>query len=407
MGAEEKEDALLHGWYIMFLANSFTSVPEPSGGTKHFVELAKNWPVEVGQLSVMTTRIGIENCEIEGLSGPFRIVPSAWISRLGIMTKYLVCGVLALLVMPWRQSQLILYGTSDMLPDVLPAFIARFLKKKTSFWVNCVFHLIPPPRERAGSRFVNVVSFFAQRVSLKLIRKGSDMVVVDNALLKEELVELGFSPDKIFITYMGTEEPRPAADTSNLYDACYMGRLHPSKGIFDLVEIWRKVCEKRPGSKLAIVGTGPRAVMERLTGEVRAKDLDNLVEILGYIPRDELDCVLFSSSVFVLPSYEEGFGISLLEAMAHGLPAVAYYLPNYQEIFGQVLTTVPAGDTDGFASRVLELIDDEEMLRKKAHDSSRFASGYTWRKVTLREAGAIASAIRSRENEARYGGRRH
>ena len=118
----QEEDVFLRKWDVLFLANSFTTLPEPSGGSKHFIELARNWRELGQQIVVMTPEVGKENCELEGFDGPFLIVPPKWADRLGIMMMYLIRGLAALFKLRRLQSPMLLYGTSDMLPDVLPAF---------------------------------------------------------------------------------------------------------------------------------------------------------------------------------------------------------------------------------------------------------------------------------------------
>jgi glycosyltransferase involved in cell wall biosynthesis len=388
----QEEAAVLNKWYVLFLANGFTTTPEPSGGSKHFIELARNWRQMGQQLVVMTPEIGKENCELEGFSGPFITVPPKWADRLGIMTMYLVRGLTALFKLPWSRSPLLLYGTSDMLPDVLPAFAARLLRPRSVFWANCIFHLIPNLGERAGSRLDNTASFLAQRLSHKLIRASADLVIVDNPILRDDLVAMGFNRSRIFVTMMGVDIPQTETEGTPVYDACFLGRLHPSKGISDLVKIWRRVCDSRPGSRLAVIGTGP--LEETLKTDIREMSMEGLAEIMGYLPRDELNQVMSSSSVFVFPSHEEGFGIGLLEGMAFGLPAVAYALPHYNEVFEDVPVLVPVGDIDGFAAKVLEMLKNKELREIKSAESRELASHYTWENVTSREVCAIVRAVR-------------
>ena len=304
------------------------------------------------------------------------------------MPAYLVRTVLALLKVPWRKRNSLLYGTSDFLPDVLPAFMARATGREKS-WVNCVFHLIPDPRSRQGSRVRNTVSFLMQRLSLFLIRSRADLVIVDNSTLKRELVEMGFLPDRVFVTAMGVDRPEPAEEPQHRNDGCFVGRLHPSKGVFDLVDIWRKVCERRPGSRLVVAGADPLGHSEELKKRIAQSSLDREMQVLGYLPGDELENELSSSRVFVLPSYEEGFGISILEAMSHGVPAVAYELPHYREVFGDALVTVDTGDVDAFAEEVLSLLDDEERNLEVSKKGQRAASRYSWKETSKREAQAI------------------
>lgn len=409
---EEQRALLPAGWEVLFIANTFTTVPEPMGGTKHFVEFANNWSRAGQSLKVMTPRTGAENCKLEGYCGPFiEVRPSCvvrfgryigrsgeersiWAVRLGIMGMFLIWGISALLYLPWKATALLLYGTSHMLPDVLPAFIQKVLRRRPTFWVVVVHHLILPPSTRPGNDFSNWVSYLAQSASLHLIRRACDFVVVDNEIIAKEIEGMGFPGDKIYVTRMGTDLPGIERPERPEYEGCFLGRLHPSKGIYELVDIWRRVCDQKPGSRLAVVGSGPEPIRDELEKQFLEEGLGDQVKLLGYLPREELDRVLASSRVFLLPSHEEGFGISILEAMAQGLPAVAYSLPPFSGIYGDALTTVPIGDTESFALKVLELLTDKGIWKEKSGESHEFAEQYSWKRVSLEQAEAIADALR-------------
>jgi glycosyltransferase involved in cell wall biosynthesis/SAM-dependent methyltransferase len=394
-----RESALLpEGWEALLLANSFTAVPQASGGTKHFLKLAGNWSEEGQRLTVLTTGMGRENCEMEGFPGPFRELAGRWPDRLPAMAMYAVRAVQAIFSMPAGGRKTLLYGTSDMLPDVLPAFVRSALHVRESFWVNCVFHLVPAPSDRQGPALTNYASFLGQRVGLRLIRRGADVLVVDNEMVREQLIGLGFSPGRVFVTRMGTAVPGDLiARAPAEFEACFLGRLHPSKGVFELVDIWRRVCEARPGSRLAVMGAGPRELVEALEVDIRRQGLEGLVTLMGHVSRQELEEVLSQSRVFAFPSHEEGFGISILEAMAFGLPVVAYDLAHYAGIFGGVIKTVPLGDVDSFAAEINGLLADEGLRLSAGSASRELASRFTWGEVSHREAAHIAGALRGRE----------
>ncbi len=394
-----QDSALLPaGWEVLMLANAFTTVPEASGGTKHFLELAGNWLEEGQRLAVMTSGIGMENCEMEGFSGPFRELPGRWPDRLPVAAMYAVRALEAIFLMPGGGRKVVLYGTSDMLPDVLVAFVRGTLHRRDSFWVNCVFHLVPEPAHRQGSTLANYTSFLGQRAALRLIRRRADLLVVDNYVVREQLIGLGFSPERLFVTHMGTTKPRDLSVRAPAeYDACYLGRLHRSKGVFDLVSIWRKVCEMKHGSRLAVMGSGPAELVEAIEADIRRQGLEGLVVLMGHVSRQRLEEVLWRSKVFAFPSHEEGFGISILEAMGFGLPVIAYDLAHYGGIFGDALTTVPVGDVDSFAIEIAELLADEERRRSAGIASLELASRYTWHEVAHTEAVRIARALHERE----------
>lgn len=111
----------------------------------------------------------------------------------------------------------------------------------------------------------------------------------------------------------------PPADTSS--DVIYVGRLIREKHVDLLLQALAIVRETLPDTRCAVVGGGPE--MERLVQLSRDLGLSGSVDFTGFMESsDAVMGAMKASRVFVLPSTREGFGISLLEAMACGLPVV-------------------------------------------------------------------------------------
>jgi glycosyltransferase involved in cell wall biosynthesis len=102
--------------------------------------------------------------------------------------------------------------------------------------------------------------------------------------------------------------------------AVFVGRISPEKGLADLVDAWKQVRVELPDAELAIVGTGPQ---EEALREA-TKELPS-IQWAGATPQPQR--FLRAADLFVLPSYEEGMSVALLEAMAAGVPVVATDIP--------------------------------------------------------------------------------
>lgn len=165
-----------------------------------------------------------------------------------------------------------------------------------------------------------------------------------------------------------------------------LGRLSQEKGVDLLIEAWAGVMRARPQSdwKLRIYGDGPdRAGLER---QAAALGLEGSVSFEG--STNQVPETLRAGSVFVSASRAEGFPMTLLEALACGLPCVAFdCAPGVREILrgaapGGYGTTengalVSPGNTDAFAEQLGRLMDDDPLRRtlaKGAPDSvARYA----------------------------------
>lgn len=378
MRALDTKDASRKRFICLF--NSFVTV---SGGDILFIEVFKQ--IKDFDKIVITPFIGRKICEMKKLNATY-ILTTKETHVKNIFLTYSRRIVKALFLKIEIRNEDVLYSTSDFLPDVLPAFVYKS-KNKNAKWVANIYHIIAQPIRRRGSFLTNLVSFFVQRLSFQLIKRYSDLIFVLNNIVVEQLVKLGFPKHKIHVIGAGINLAQinkiPKIKKAE-YDACFLGRLHPAKGIFDLIEIWKLVVSKRENARLAIIYAGPKDLELALTEKIRKENLEANVFMLPLTGDDALR-LLKSSKIFVFPSHEEGWGIAICEAMACGLPVVAYDLPVYREIFKGGIITVPLNHTKRFSEEVIGLLEDDEKrfaLGKKAEVQ---ASKYDWDDVASRE----------------------
>lgn len=137
------------------------------------------------------------------------------------------------------------------------------------------------------------------------------------------------------------------------------GRLVELKGIEYLIRAAGALRREFPALRVEIAGSGPyRAKLEEAVTHV---GLQEQVKFLGWV--DDLPSLLPHWNVFVMPSLEEGFGISALDAMAAGLPIVATSVGGVPELIedGRTGWLVPPRDAEALTSRVRLLLGNPEM----------------------------------------------
>ena len=139
-----------------------------------------------------------------------------------------------------------------------------------------------------------------------------------------------------------------------------LGRLVPQKGFDNLIEAFARIADQRPDWRLVIVGDGPQRDM--LTDLVHDAGLGDRVALPGWA--DDTTPWYQSASIFAFPSRWEGFGVVLIEALSHGLPAVAAdcdYGPREILTHGQDGYLVRVDDIDELADRLASLMDDPQL----------------------------------------------
>ncbi len=140
-----------------------------------------------------------------------------------------------------------------------------------------------------------------------------------------------------------------------------LGRLSHEKGIDLLVEAWALVAPQYPEWNLAVFGAGPDE--SALREQARDLGLDDTRIFRG--KTSDIDGALSSASVYVLPSRQEGFPMAAMEAMAYGLPTVAFdCAPGIRELIDDEVSgglVVTAGNVPGFAAALERLIKDRDL----------------------------------------------
>ncbi len=103
----------------------------------------------------------------------------------------------------------------------------------------------------------------------------------------------------------------------------FLGEIGKRKGGFDFAVIILNTAKKLPGVRFVLCGDGAKEDVEKIKAEIEKKCSGIDVSFPGWVRDDAKDRVLVESSVFMLPSYHEGQPMSILDAMAYGLPIVS------------------------------------------------------------------------------------
>jgi len=363
-----------------------------TGSDMVFIEIAKR--LRGYEKIIVTPSVGERLCRDCGLLGSFQITTKNEPPEFGnVIITYVKRTFKAFFLKIEVKDGDVLLGASDFFTDVLPILWLKFWhRKKKTKWIQHVFHLIPSSRK---------MPFYSQRISLFLIKHWADKVTVDNSLLKRDLIDIfGFNPRKIVVNYPGVDLEylkTIKTDKKRVYDAVFMAQLRPSKGIFDLIKIWHLVCQKNPKPRLGIIGRGKKEMVEAMNKMVIDLGLGGNIKFLGYLPDSQAYSIIKSARIFITPSYEEGFGITMLEAQVLGLPVVAWHLPVFDEIFKNGMVKIKVGDIEKFANVVIGLLTDSALYQNLSKEAVKNAGQYGWDKTARREGKIFLSFYESEE----------
>jgi len=366
-----------------------------SGGETKLVNNLKTWSLLGADIWILCPGITREIFGYAGVKANFITLPQTYDkSVFGLLATFVKRTLKSCRTKIPRDFEII-YSSSEFLFDLIPAIIAK-KKNPNSKLVACLYLVAPHPLKgyekvlTKGFSFPslkNTIFYYCQKISIFLLRKYADKVLVFNELDKYYLVKRGITPDKVEVVSGGVDLKfiNGIKEQDKIYEAAFLGRLQPQKGIFDLIEIWKIVCSKKPSARLALIGGGAKETFAELDKRIKQCGLDKNVDVLGFLEGEEIFKKLKSSRIFLCPSKYESWGMVVAEAMACGLPVVSYDLPVFRTIFPEGRLFCPVSDIRSFARLAERLLEDGDLYDRLSHQAKELASAFDWENIARKE----------------------
>jgi glycosyltransferase involved in cell wall biosynthesis len=218
---------------------------------------------------------------------------------------------------------------------------------------------------------------------------------------KQDLVARGIDAGRIGVFYNGIDPPRIAAlpIAARPCRVTYFGRLERYKRVDALLRALAALAPRFPALEIVIIGRGSRSgELQRLAMELGLAGRTRFTGFVNDALRDEL---LAGSRVCVCPSVKEGWGITVVEANALGVPVVATDAPGLRDavVHDQTGLLVADGAPDPFAARLAQaiaaLLGDEARLARLADGALAWSRRFDWDASAAIMAEAVERARRS------------
>jgi len=192
----------------------------------------------------------------------------------------------------------------------------------------------------------------------------ADLVTSVSYVVAEELRKLHRCEAEVIGNGVDTKFFTPKESNDGSQYVLFSGRLIVEKGLLDLVECAKYVCEAHPSVSFVLAGSGP--LEDSLRKLIQRKGLQRNFLLLGEVNRNDLLKYYQNSTIFVLPSYYESFPNTVLEAMACAIPVVATKVCDMPRIVkdGENGFLVPPRDPLALSQAILKLLKDETLRRR-------------------------------------------
>jgi glycosyltransferase involved in cell wall biosynthesis len=374
----------LHFYYI---GNCRISSESMDGGTRIFIETAKRWINKGHTINLLTTRENYEVCLRSGLSKMnINLISSNKSVRnlyLNYMLRMIRASFWALTTKILSGEHVVIYSGSDFWPNSIPAWLLK-MRFRRAKWLATFYLFAPSPLRkespyRGARRLRGLLYYLSQVPVYGLIRKYADMVWVTSEPDRWRFIGRRLSFEKVIAAQGGVDMKAPALipePVNKKFDAVFIGRFHPQKGVLELVDIWRSVCEKRKSAKLALIGVGD--LEEQLRKKINRYGLENNIALFGFKDGLEKFKILKDSRVVVHPATYDSGGMAACEAMSCGLPGVSFDLPALKTYYPKGMIKTPCFDFNAFAENILKLLTDSAFYECTARDAFDLARDWDW-----------------------------
>jgi len=307
-----------------------------------------------------------------------------------------------------------------------PRWLSRQTEKFDLFHIvdhsyGHLVHSLPPQRAvvtchdtdafRCLLEPVNTLPMRARRrITMRLLcgLQKAAHVICDTGATADELLSQGWvRPERISVANLGVSsifspEADPHADqeaepllrpASGRITVLHVGSTIPRKRIDVLLRTFAEIKKDVPGAMLLRVG-GPFTSEQNALA--RRLGVESSVLAFPFLSDRQLAAVYRKSTLLLLPSEREGFGLPLLEAMACGLPVVASDIASLREVGGTAPLYSAVGDVQGFTRNTVKLIHMAETqpdhLRQHQGACLRQAQQFSWERCA-RETAAVYEKV--------------
>jgi len=279
-----------------------------SGGDRIFIEFAKRWVNFFNKIYIVTCDTGVDTCKKYNLESNnlFYINYNTenykkshlfflYLKRIFNALKYFKEDA-----KNYGEGAEFIYSSSDFWPDSLPAFYYKVKNKETK-WIAGFYLFAPKPWQKNSpyktsiSRwFIGLFYWLSQFSIYYLIKYYADYVLVTSEPDIKKFITKRRNKSKIIVVQGGVnivesekyfKENNIVPVEERIYDACFVGRFHYQKGVLELVDIWKKVCEQKKEAKLAMIGIG--ALESEVKQKIKNLKLENNVNLLGFMDGKE------------------------------------------------------------------------------------------------------------------------
>ena len=236
-----------------------------------------------------------------------------------------------------------------------PFFILSYLFKK-----KIIIHLHSGAEPIVNSKLRKLYNFYFQNADITILLAQSIKYSLENI----------YSFKKVIVLYNSSNISLNKKSNSSQKYILFTGHINDNKGIFDLLKAFSLICKNHPSWKLIIAGIGD---VKKLNFLINKYQISDQVDFIGWVDGSKKAEIFNYASIFCLPSYNEGFPMSVVEAWACGLPVITTPVGGLVDVIDHKKNALvfEPGNIKTLSNNLDTLIKDKDLRKKLIKESKK------------------------------------
>ncbi|TAN36188.1 MAG: glycosyltransferase family 1 protein [Verrucomicrobia bacterium] len=263
----------------------------------------------------------------------------------------------------------------DLIPLLFPEWTPKAKKTRLLPMFRCIMQAVG-----VRADLILTVSEASRRDILRVMRIP--------AARQEKVLAI---PNGVAAEYQPPATPQTGARKKTIL---YVGRFDPYKNVIGLLVAFEQLRRQMPGAVRLVIAGAPDPRYPEALAFARRHNLETDIEWRGYLNGRQLVEAYQQADVFVLPSRYEGFGLTVLEAMACGTPVVCSNVSSLPEVAGDAAILVAPDDATKMTEAIRRVLTEPELAATLREKGVRRAAEFSWRRTAEMTLRAYASSLK-------------
>lgn len=217
-------------------------------------------------------------------------------------------------------------------------------------------------------KFYNSLKNKKKEYIKKSFAKAEKVIVLSESW--KEFFKTIVDENKIIVMYNSVNVPNEQNknNLNTIPTGLFLGRIGERKGAYDLIDVVKKLTNEGIKLKILMAGDGE---IDKAKEVVKKDNLEDNIEILGWIDNDKRREYLETSDFYILPSYDEGMPMSVLEAMSYSLPVITTDVGGIPEMIQNEENgiLVKPGDNEAIEKAIKKILENDNLRRKVSENA--------------------------------------